>query len=578
MRCSAMYLPINDFQLQTLNYNSTFLPCEVRSRYNDQNKNHMKKIFLLSSILFLSVASAQAQSSVISLYDDTLSLPGCDRVGANSCKKLDATESSNVQKTTRLERFVPGSGYLSVYFEDKSDRTSGFDGGFELSNAYFEPNTGGQIELGTGIQVFERGTVVLEFDQAYTDEERLASDYEFVIYYLPHTENERQGFLIRLQDDSNAFYQYKQREERILDPLCETLGQEVRLPKICPDVALNTPAATTGFDSSSNLFETDADDLPELDFTGKPRRAPIVTLRDKVKQTFIDEPVIIEVKDIFDPDGKCQFFDFEWRKSDGMNVRDVDVNPRLGDLFFIPENTGAFTVQLRIQEGCKELGTLYSDTVSIRVIVNDKTISFPDLAEAPEYQNSILELYHLGVVQGYPDGTMRPNAPINRAEFLKVIFETLQYRIDKESFSPRYTDVNPGEWFAPYIHEADSLGVIKGYPNGYFEPGWTVNLVEALKMAMNFSTVEILDDVVYEFSDVPNTEWYSRLVKTAFREGILDDIEPGQRVHPSQLLTRGKAMQIVVRTLIYPVNRINYANRDVLRAPDAFEDFSTFNY
>lgn len=538
----------------------------------------MKKFFLLLVLILSPVAFAQAQTTVITLYDDVLSLPGCQAFGSDSCSSLDNVASAPLKKTSFVQRFVPGSGYLSVYFKDKSVRTSGFEGGFDYSQVYFEPNTGGRVNLGTGLQVFERGTVVIEFDQPYTDDERLATDYEFVIFYVPHTESERQGFLIRLQDDANAFFQYKDREKFVLDPLCDSLGNETRRPEICPESSSSTSTSSTGFDEGSSLFRTDADDLPELDFSGKPRRAPIVTLRDKVKQSFINEPVVIEVKDIYDPDGKCNLFDFEWRKSDGMQVRDVDVDPRLGDLFFIPENTGAFTAQLRIQEGCKELGTLFSDTVSIRVIVNDKSISFPDLAEAPQYQNSILELYHLGVVQGYPDGTMRPNAPINRAEFLKILFETMQYRIDKESFSPRYTDVNPGDWFAPYIHEADSLGVIKGYPNGYFQPGWTVNLVEALKMAMNFSTIEILDDIVYEFPDVPNTEWYSRLVKTAFREGILDDIEPGQKVFPSQLLTRGKAMQIVVRTLVYPVNRINYSNKDIFRAPDAFEDFSSFKY
>lgn len=542
--------------------------------------NPMRKLLLFIPVFLLSVMAVQAQSSVITLYDDVLSLPGCTTTGVNACEKLDGSSSSTVRKTTRLERFVPGSGYLAVYFRDQSERTKGFDGGFQFSQSQYFPNTGGQFELGTGLQVFERGTVVLEFEQPYTDNERLATDYEFVISYLPHTESERQGFLYQLQEDASDFEQYKIREATEIGPLCDLLRRDDRLPQACPASTVPTSGGSTdpSFDDTSNFFATDASNLPELDFTGEPRRAPVVTLQESIKQTFVNEPVTIKVQEVSDPDGKCQFYDFTWRKNDEMRVKDVDVDPRLGDLFFVPLNTGAFTVQLRAQEACKELGTLFSNTVAIRVIVNDKSVAFADLAEAPQYQNAILELYHLGVVQGYPDGTMRPNAPINRAEFLKVLFETMQYNIDKTSFSPRYTDVQPGDWFAPYVHEADSLGVIKGYPNGYFEPGWTVNLVEALKMAMNFSTIEILDDVVNEFPDVPNTEWYSRLVKTAYREGILDDITPGQRVYPAQLLTRGKAMQIVVRTLVYPVNRINYSNRDVLRAPENFEDFSSFQY
>lgn len=511
------------------------------------------------------------------LYDEVLTLPGCTKSRPNSCKDLDQTDGSEVRKQVKIERFVPGSGYLTVFFQDRSSQTGGFNGGFTLDQVYYEPNSGGRLDLGGGMQVFERGNIVLEFDQPYSFEERFQTEYEFVISYLAHTELERRSFLIRLQDDPQEFFQFKEREKRNFDPLCLALRAQTRFPSVCPD-DFSLSDDPLSFDPSSSTFVTDPNALPELDFSGKPTRAPLVTLRERQRQVFINEPVTLELKEVFDPDGKCQFFQFIWEKPTRMQVKEVSIDSRLGDLFFVPLNSGTFTVRLRAKEVCKELGTLSSDAVLSRVIVNDKAIAFSDLSEAPQYQNAIYELYHLGVVQGYPDGTMRPNAPINRAEFLKVIFETLDYRISQTAFSPRYADVLPGVWYDAYIHLADELGVIKGYPDGRFHPEWTVNLVEALKMAMNFTTIDIQDDVVYSFKDVANTDWFSRYVKTAFREGILDDIEPGGYVRPAQLLTRGKAMQIVVRTLLFPVNRINYTNRDVLRRPDEFEDFSSFIY
>ena len=466
---------------------------------------------------------------------------------------------------------------MAVFFEDQTNYVGGYNGGLTLDDVFFEPNTGGQVLLGNGMQVFERGNVVFEFLQPYRSDERLAVDYEIVVYYLPHTEIQRQGFLTRLQDDASDFFEYKELQKTNVQPLCDSLSRTDQRPEICPE---NTGPTTGSGDlgSSGDPLVTDPNDLPELDFSGRPTRAPEITLREDLKQTFINEPVTLEVAEVFDPDGKCQFFQFAWQKPSNMQVSSVDVDPRYGDLFFIPNNVGVFTLQLRVQEACDDLGTLRSQPVYVQVVVKDKATAFTDLAEAPQYQNAILQLYHLGVVQGYPDGTMRPNAPINRAEFLKILFETLDYRIDQSVFSPRYKDVQPGEWFAPYVSQADVLGVIKGYPDGNFHPGWTVNLVEALKMAMNFSTLEILDDDIISFPDVENTDWFSRYVKTAYRNDILNTLVPGQPVKPAELLTRGKAMQIVVRTLLFPVNKINYVNEDVQRAPVEYQDFTSFIY
>ena len=537
---------------------------------------HMKKLFVVFGlVLFSSVGAAFAQTDFITLYDQVLSVPGCTKAnGAKSCAVLDGTSQSNLQKKVSITRFVPGSGYLAVYFQDKRP-SGGGQGGFTFDQVFYEPNSGGRILLGSGMQIFERGNLVVEYDQPSTDTERLAIEHEFVFYYLPHTESQRQSFLFQLQDDPAKFADYKEQQKRDVAALCAALKGVSRLPSVCPE-----PTTTSGTTSGSTTggFTSRPQDLPELDFSGKPTRKPIAVVHENERLVFVGEPVTIPVDELSDPDGKCQFFQFQWQRASDLQVTDASVDPRLGDLFFVPANTGSFTVTLRVKEFCQELGTLTSDPVPVRVVVNDKATAFPDLDDAPQYRNAIYDLYHLGVMKGYPDGTMRPNSPINRAEFLKILFETLLYRLDKTAYSPRYPDVLPTDWFAPYLFTADTLGVTKGYPDGMFHPERTVNLVEALKMAMHFTTIEIMDADVYSFLDISNEDWYSRYVQTAFREGILDDIQPGGYVRPGQFLTRGKAALIVVRTLLFPVNRINQTNKDVLRKPEEFQDFSSFNY
>ena len=100
----------------------------------------MKNFLAICCAVFcLGLGMALAQSDVIRLYDEALSLPGCRQAGSNLCSSLDGTLGSQVQHVTRIERFVPGSGYLAVYFEDKTSYGVNYDGGFTLDQVYFEP-------------------------------------------------------------------------------------------------------------------------------------------------------------------------------------------------------------------------------------------------------------------------------------------------------------------------------------------------------------------------------------------------------------------------------------------------------
>ncbi|PIR53183.1 hypothetical protein COU76_02400 [Candidatus Peregrinibacteria bacterium CG10_big_fil_rev_8_21_14_0_10_49_10] len=110
--------------------------------------------------------------------------------------------------------------------------------------------------------------------------------------------------------------------------------------------------------------------------------------------------------------------------------------------------------------------------------------TFPDMENAWfRHREAVEFLVKRGVLQGYPDGTFKPDQVINRAEFLKIVF---QGRSGVEPVGRRcFSDVNPDAWFAPYVCAAKRRGIVDGYPDGTFRPGQTVNTAEALKMALN---------------------------------------------------------------------------------------------
>ena len=102
---------------------------------------------------------------------------------------------------------------------------------------------------------------------------------------------------------------------------------------------------------------------------------------------------------------------------------------------------------------------------------------FSDVSADKWYNNAVSTLCHMGVLGGYSDGTFRPNAPITRAEFAKIAVSFAQ--INGFSEYGYFTDVDSSDWYAPYVDAAKSVGLIEGYSDGSFKPENKITRAEA---------------------------------------------------------------------------------------------------
>ena len=89
----------------------------------------------------------------------------------------------------------------------------------------------------------------------------------------------------------------------------------------------------------------------------------------------------------------------------------------------------------------------------------------------------------MGVLDGYGDGTFRPQNILYRAQFCKMA----TYATDSSNELGRYStvtifpDVKPSHWASSYINmAAKGRGIISGYPDGSFYPDRTVTLGHAV--------------------------------------------------------------------------------------------------
>ena len=105
------------------------------------------------------------------------------------------------------------------------------------------------------------------------------------------------------------------------------------------------------------------------------------------------------------------------------------------------------------------------------------TNAYSDVKGGDWYNNAISTLSNAGIVSGYPDGTFRPNASITRAEMSKII--ALFAKLDKTT--DRFSDI-AGHWAEAYIKLAAGNGWIEGYPDGTFKPQQNITRAETVTM------------------------------------------------------------------------------------------------
>ncbi len=143
---------------------------------------------------------------------------------------------------------------------------------------------------------------------------------------------------------------------------------------------------------------------------------------------------------------------------------------------------------------------------------SDKFVNISPFSDVEnhEYQNAITYLKENGIVNGYEDGTFKPDIEINRAEFIKIVVGAF---IPESAIygSNCFPDVKE-EWFAPYICTAKDIGVISGYPDGTFKPDRHINLVEALKIILEIQGMEFYSD--------PDDDWFAPYIAYAVQTDL----------------------------------------------------------
>ena len=144
-----------------------------------------------------------------------------------------------------------------------------------------------------------------------------------------------------------------------------------------------------------------------------------------------------------------------------------------------------------------------------------QTNDYTDVPADAWYNNAVSTLSNAGIIDGYEDGTFKPDGNITRAEFATIAVRFFEATYDGGDL---FSDI-AGHWAQDYINEAANAGIVDGYEDGTFRPQQNITRAEAVTMVNR--TVDrhpdadhLLDNMV-TWPDNPETAWYYEQVQEA---------------------------------------------------------------
>lgn len=171
-----------------------------------------------------------------------------------------------------------------------------------------------------------------------------------------------------------------------------------------------------------------------------------------------------------------------------------------------------------------------------------ETPVFKDIPNNDKYAASTLFLKRNGYVDGYKDGTYKPESTINRAEFTKIVMHdfksTKDYDCSKKIFKDVSTDSS--NWYRDYVCKAYNEGIIVGYKeDNTFRPEQKITFAEASKIILK----------VEKMTTKGTTDpWYQEFTNYFQEKNIL----PNTIKSHTKEITRGD-MALLIRSIIDPL-------------------------
>ena len=168
--------------------------------------------------------------------------------------------------------------------------------------------------------------------------------------------------------------------------------------------------------------------------------------------------------------------------------------------------------------------------------------TFTDLSESHWAYYAVNILAENFILNGYLDGTFKPEANITRGEFAKIIVSATD-TLDASAASS-FSDVSEDDWYYYYVSSAYKEGFITGYPDGTFRPNDNITRADICTIVSRSigSPTTVSGNLFSDDSAIPS---YAKIpVYALVRRGIINGMGDGAFA-PTAYATRAQTAKII---------------------------------
>jgi hypothetical protein len=161
------------------------------------------------------------------------------------------------------------------------------------------------------------------------------------------------------------------------------------------------------------------------------------------------------------------------------------------------------------------------------------------------------------IIKGYPDGTFRPDQPINRAEFAALLNRA--FSLAPATSTRKFKDIPKKFWATEVIQKAVASGFMIGYPNGTFAPKQNITRIQSLVALVNGSKLDPsgtldLNGVFGDASQVPGYGQNALIAATQRCIAVSQEYDssklPGGNFGPEMGATRADVAAYIHQVLV----------------------------